>query len=252
MAKEKEAKQLLAAKDRLIVALDVDTAQEAEMLVAQLQDHVGVFKVGMQLFNSEGPEVLKRLHSLGARIFLDLKLHDIPNTVGQASAVLTGHRVYMFNVHTAGGKEMMEAAVRASVETASSLNLPRPLVIGVTVLTSINEEILRNEMGIDRTVEEQVVKWAKLAKESGLNGVVASPREIRVIRETCGNDFVIVTPGVRPAWSAKNDQKRVMTPKEAVEAGASYLVVGRPITAANDPVEAAKRIVAEMEEGLKC
>ncbi len=243
---------MLAAKERLIIALDVDTAEEAELLVSQLHDYVGVFKVGMQLFNSEGPEVLKRIHRLGGRIFLDLKLHDIPNTVAQASSVLTSHGVYMFNVHCAGGKDMMKRAVESSVEEAQNSGISRPLVIGVTVLTSINQEMLTDEVGINRPVEDQVVHWAKLAKEAGLNGVVASPKEIRAIREACGRDFVIITPGVRPEWAAKNDQKRIMTPKEAVEAGASYLVVGRPITAASDPVEAAKRIVAEMEEGLKC
>lgn len=243
---------MISAKDRLIVALDVDTAEEAELLVAQLHDHVGVFKVGMQLFNSEGPEILRRIHRSRGKIFLDLKLHDIPNTVGQASAVLTSHRVCMFNVHVAGGKEMMQRAVEASVQEAQHLGIPRPLLIGVTVLTSIDEEIMRNEMGVEGTVEEQVVKWARLAKEAGLNGVVASPKEIRAIRKACGRDFAIITPGVRPEWAVKNDQKRVMTPKEAVQAGASYLVVGRPITAASNPVEAAKRIVAEMEEGLKC
>lgn len=243
---------MMSAKDRLIVALDVDTMQEAESLVSRLQDHVGVFKVGMQLYNSEGPEVVRRIHQLGGRVFLDLKLHDIPNTVGQASAVLTRHRVFMFNVHTAGGSEMMKSAARSAAKEARESGIPVPLVIGVTVLTSINRAILENEMGVPATVEEQVVRWAKLAQESGLNGVVASPKEITAIRAACGADFVVITPGVRPAWAAVNDQKRVMTPKEAVQAGASYLVVGRPITGQADPVEAAKRIVNEMEEGLSC
>jgi orotidine-5'-phosphate decarboxylase len=243
---------MLPAKERLIVALDVDSVEEALSLVSRLQDHVGVFKVGMQLFNSEGPDVVRRIQNAGGRVFLDLKLHDIPNTVGQASAVLTRQRVFMFNVHTAGGSEMMKKAVDMTRQEAVDSGIPLPLVIGVTVLTSINQDILENEMGVARSVEEQVVRWAQLAKASGLNGVVASPKEIRAIRAACGNDFLIITPGVRPAWAAVNDQKRVMTPKEAVEAGASYLVVGRPITGAADPVEAAKRIVEEMEEGLKC
>lgn len=243
---------MLSAKERLIIALDVDTVDEAEVLVSRLQDHVGVFKVGMQLFNSTGPEILNKIHGMGGKVFLDLKLHDIPNTVGQASAVLTGHGVFMFNVHTTGGAEMMKKAIDSARRKAEETGIPLPLVIGVTVLTSINQEILENEIGIQRSVEEQVVRWARLAKESGLHGVVASPREIRAIREACGPDFVIITPGVRPAWAAVNDQKRVMTPREAVAAGASYLVVGRPITGAADPVEAAKKIVEEMEEGLKC
>lgn len=243
---------MLPAKERLIVALDVDTVEEAMGLVHRLQDHVGVFKVGMQLFNNEGPEVVKKIQAAGGRVFLDLKLHDIPNTVGQASAVLTRQRVFMFNVHTAGGSEMMKKAVEMSRQEAVDFGIPLPLVIGVTVLTSINQVILENEMGVPRSVEEQVVRWAQLAKESGLNGVVASPKEIRAIRAACGNDFLIITPGVRPAWAAVNDQKRVMSPREAVEAGASFLVVGRPITGAANPVEAARRIVDEMEAGLKC
>jgi orotidine-5'-phosphate decarboxylase len=242
----------MSAKDRLIVALDVDTMAEAEHLVGQLHDYVGVFKVGMQLYNSEGPEVLRRIHGLGGRIFLDLKLHDIPNTVGQAGAVLTRHRVFMYNVHTAGGKEMMQRAVDSTVKEAEASGIQRPLVIGVTVLTSINQTILEQEIGINRDIKDQVVKWALLAKEAGLNGVVASPKEITAIREACGRDFVIITPGVRPAWAAVNDQKRVMTPGEAMQAGASYLVVGRPITAAADPVDAAKRILDEMEAGMTC
>lgn len=242
----------MKAKDRLIVALDVDTMAEAEALVDKLHEYVGVFKVGMQLYNSEGPEVLRRLHGLGGRIFLDLKLHDIPNTVGQAGAVLTRHRVFMYNVHTAGGREMMQRAAAATEKEAAALGGQRPLVIGVTVLTSISQEILENEIGINRSVKDQVVKWALLAKAAGLDGVVASPKEITAIREACGPDFVIITPGVRPAWAAVNDQKRVMTPQEAMQAGASYLVVGRPITAAADPVEAAKKILEEMEAGMTC
>jgi len=243
---------MLAAKERLIIALDVDTIEEAELLVSRLQDHVGVFKIGMQLFNNEGPEVVRRVNGLGSKVFLDLKLHDIPNTVGQASAVLTRQKVFMFNVHTAGGSEMMAKAIAGARQEAVESSVPLPLVIGVTVLTSINQAILENEMGIPRTLEAQVVQWAQLAQKSGLNGVVASPKEIAAIRTACGPDFVIVTPGVRPAWADVNDQKRVMTPREAVAAGASYLVVGRPITGAADPVEAARRIVEEMEEGLKC
>ncbi len=243
---------MLSAKDRLIIALDVDTTEEALSLVEKLQDYVGVFKVGMQLYNSEGPEILKKIHSLGGKIFLDLKLHDIPNTVGQAASVLTRHGVFMYNVHTAGGSEMMKKARESADKVSGQNGSIRPLVIGVTVLTSINQSILENEMGVSRSVEEQVVSWARLAKESGLDGVVASPKEIRAIREACGEEFVIITPGVRPEWAAANDQKRVMTPREAIASGASYLVVGRPITAAADPVDAAKRIVSEMEEGLKC
>lgn len=243
---------MLSAKERLIVALDVNTAEEAEKLVSKLKNYVGMFKIGMQLFNSEGPAILRRLNELGGKVFLDLKMHDIPNTVGHASAVLTGHNVFMFNVHAAGGSEMMKKAAQMTEKKAQDLEILKPLVIAVTVLTSINQETLNQEVGVPVSVESQVVHWAKLAQESGLDGVVASPKEIKAIREACGEKFVIVTPGVRPVWAEVNDQKRVMTPEEAVRAGASYLVVGRPITAASDPVEAAQKIVHEMEEGLKC
>lgn len=243
---------MLSARERLMVALDVDTAGEAEILAAQLKEHVGVFKIGMQLYNSEGPEILRRFNRLGAKIFLDLKLHDIPNTVGKASAVLTGHGVFMFNVHAAGGFEMMKKAADLAREKAAALGIERPLLIAVTVLTSINQETLNAEVGIAGSVENQVVHWAELAQKAGLDGVVASPQEIKAIRQACGDDFLIVTPGVRPAWADVNDQKRIMTPGEAIGAGASYLVVGRPITGAGDPVEAAKKIVSEMEAGLSC
>lgn len=238
------------AKDRLIVALDVDTLEEAERLVGLLRNHVGVFKVGMQLYNSVGPQILQRIHNLGGRIFLDLKLHDIPNTVAQAGEVLTRHRVFMYNVHAAGGQQMMIKAVEASAAEAKEMAIAKPVIIAVTVLTSIDQEVLTNEIGIDRNVEDQVVHWSRLAKASGMNGVVASPQEIRAIRQACGEDFLIITPGVRPVWAAPNDQKRIMTPKEAIKAGASYLVVGRPITASHDPLHAVEKILAEMEEGF--
>lgn len=241
---------MLTAKDRLIVALDVDTVEKAENLVEQLKDHVGMFKVGMELYNSVGPDIIKRLHALGGKIFLDLKFHDIPNTVGRAAEVVTAHGVYMFNVHASGGQKMMRAAVEKSSLKSKELDVPNPVIIAVTVLTSVDQATLENEIGIKKPVQEQVVAWAKLAQDSGLNGVVASPLEIKAIREACGENFVIVTPGVRPTWAATNDQKRVMTPKEAVESGATYLVVGRPITANPQPADAAKRILKEMEEGL--
>ncbi|NPV27702.1 MAG: orotidine-5'-phosphate decarboxylase [Firmicutes bacterium] len=239
---------MLSAKDRLIVALDVDSQVEAERLVELLYDQVGMFKVGMQLFNSEGPAILEVVKRLGGRIFADLKFHDIPNTVAQAGKVMTRHGVHMYNVHVAGGREMMEETVKVTRQEAERLGIPRPLVIGVTVLTSISQEQLSREIGIERNLTEQVVAWARLAQEAGLDGVVASPQEIASIRAACGPDFLIVTPGVRPRGTALNDQKRVMTPGEAVKAGASYLVIGRPITGAANPRQAAKDILTEMEE----
>lgn len=241
---------MLTAKERLIVALDVDSVDKAEQLVSQLEDYVGLFKVGMELFNSVGPRILEIIHKKGGKIFLDLKFHDIPNTVGQAAAAVTGHGVYMFNVHAAGGLAMMQAAVQRGNQKAELLKLPKPVTIAVTVLTSIDQITLESEVGIKKDVQDQVVHWAKLTQQAGMDGVVASPKEIAAIRAACGSDFVIITPGVRPTWAATNDQKRVMTPKEAITAGATYLVVGRPITAAADPVAATKKILAEMEEGL--
>lgn len=244
-------KNSISAKDRLIVALDVDTIEEAEKLVEQLADYVGVFKVGMQLFNSNGPEIIERLHAKGGKIFLDLKFHDIPNTVAHAGQAVTRHGVYMYNVHAAGGFQMMKTTVDKTIDVCNKEGLNKPVIIAVTILTSMDQETMNNEVGIKGTVMDTVVRWAKLTKEAGMDGVVASPLEIKAIREACGEDFFIVTPGVRPTWAAANDQKRVMTPKEAIAAGATYLVVGRPITAAENPVEAAKLVLQEIEEGLK-
>lgn len=240
----------LEPKDRLIVALDVDTKEEALKLVEELQEYVGVFKVGMQLYNSEGPEILKEIHAKGGKVFVDLKFHDIPNTVAQAGKVMTRQNVFMYNVHCSGGKEMMQKTVEISTIEAEKLGIKKPLIIGVTVLTSIDSRVLKDEIGAERDVESQVVHYAKLAQEAGINGVVASPKEVKAIKAACGKDFYTVIPGIRPEWAAVNDQKRIMTPKEAIEAGADFIVVGRPITAAGNRIEAAQKILKEIEEGL--
>lgn len=238
----------MQAKDRIVLALDVDNETLALNLVGKLQPHVGLFKVGMQLYNSVGPEIIHKIHGLGGQVFLDLKFHDIPNTVGAVSRVVAGLGCLMFNVHAAGGRKMMESAARAVKEKALQQGIARSHVLGVTVLTSLSQVEVNDELGIPGTVQETVVRWAVLAKDSGLDGVVASPREVAAIREKCGPDFLIVTPGVRPIWADTQDQKRFTTPREAVELGSDYLVVGRPVTAAPDPVEAARRIIAELEE----
>ncbi len=238
----------MEAKDRIVLALDVDTAEEALLLVKKLNKHVGVFKIGMQLYNGIGPDIINRVHDLGGKVFLDLKLHDIPNTVASAARVLTRLNTFMFNIHAAGGREMMKQAVQASQEQADSLGVKRPLLLAVTVLTSISQKELTEDMFINGlTVEELVVKWALMAQESGLGGVVCSPQEIRPIRSSCGPDFKIVTPGIRPLWSAANDQKRITTPRQALDQGADFLVIGRPIVKADDPVAAANRIIEELE-----
>lgn len=238
---------MLSGKERIIVALDVPNAHAAKDLVSLLREEVGMFKVGLELFCSEGPGFVKGLVEDGHKIFLDLKLHDIPNTVAGAIRSLSQLGVFMCNVHALGGYTMMEQAAKTLQESAKEG--ARPLLIGVTILTSMDDEDLR-EVGISTTSDEEVVRLAKLAKGAGLDGVVASPKEVELIRTACGDDFAIVTPGVRPAWASTDDQKRVLTPKEAVSKGATYVVIGRPITKASDPVQAARRIAAEMDEAL--
>lgn len=234
-------------QDKLIVALDVAHIEDAEVLVEKLAPHVGAFKIGMQLFYSEGHRVLAMAAAKGGQVFLDLKLHDIPNTVARACDALVLPGVFMFNVHASGGLEMMRQAAHSTRERAKDLGVPKPILLGVTVLTSIDAAILKS-VNVEVSPQEQVVTLARLAQQAGLDGVVASPQEIRSIRAACGPHFVILTPGIRPAGATANDQKRTATPGEAVRAGADYLVVGRPITAAVDPVEAARTILAEMEE----
>ena len=231
--------------NRILVALDVDSRSRALALADTLRGSVAGYKIGKQLFTAEGPDVVRALTARGDRVFLDLKFHDIPNTVAGAigSAVATG--AWMVNVHASGGSAMMRAAADAARASAERLGTARPLVIGVTVLTSMDEAALA-EVGTSRGLMAQVVHLASLAKAAGLDGVVASPQEIAGIRAACGPDFVIVTPGIRPAGqSGKDDQARTLTPAEAVAAGATYLVVGRPITAAADPRAAADAFAVE-------
>ena len=237
----------LTTRERLVLALDVDNFKKAEQLVGKLSDYVGVFKIGSQLFTAGGAKVVNMINEKGGKVFLDLKFHDIPNTVARAAEVATKLGVYIFNVHTSGGYEMMKAAAEASKKISLALGVRKPLILGVTLLTSINQEILEKEIGIKKRLEEQVVHLAKLAKAAGLDGVVASSWEIKEIREACGEDFVILTPGIRPAGKSSDDQKRVMTPREAIKLGADFLVIGRPIRNAVNPVEAAKEILREME-----
>ncbi|MDF9408031.1 orotidine-5'-phosphate decarboxylase [Pelotomaculum isophthalicicum JI] len=234
-------------KNPLIIALDVDTIEEASVLVDKLSPYAGAFKVGMQLYNYEGPEVIRILKEKNVAIFIDLKLHDIPNTVAGAARVLTRHGVSILNVHAAGGKTMMREAVKAARDEAAKTGIDCPLIVAVTVLTSIDQEVFNNEVGINGSIQERVVLWARMAREAGLDGVVASPHEIAAIRKACGNDFVIITPGVRPAGVIANDQKRIMTPGEAMRQGATYLVVGRPVTASPDPAQAARAILEEIK-----
>lgn len=236
---------MLNAKDKLIVALDFDTQKAAEELVRELHDIVGFFKVGMQLYYSAGPGIIDYIHRYGGKVFLDLKLLDIPNTVAHAARALTRHGVAIINLHASGGKEMMSRAVDTVREEAVKLGIKPPLVVGVTVLTSISQEILNREIGISGSPEETVIRWAKACEDSGLDGVVASGMEAKAIRENTGLP-VIITPGIRPQGDRKDDQKRVLTPRRALEQGATHLVVGRPITKVESPREAATRILEEI------
>lgn len=240
-----------ALSDQIIVALDVPTREEALSIVEELGAKVGAYKIGMQLYNACGPEILQAVKERNGRVFLDLKFHDIPNTVASAARVAANLDVFMFNVHASGGSAMMKAAAKALQEEAAKQGKKRPLLIAVTVLTSMSEEELQDEIGVSRAMAEQVAALAKLTKESGLDGVVASPREIKIIREVCGEDFLIVTPGIRPADAAADDQKRIKTPRDAVADGADYLVIGRPITQAANRSAAVEAIVADMELAIK-
>ena len=238
------------AQEKLIVALDVETADRALALFEELRDVVGMFKIGSQLFTAAGPDIVREIVARGGRVFLDLKFHDIPNTVAAAGVEATRLGVSIFNIHASGGVEMMKRTADAVSETAVRESIERPKVIAVTLLTSMDDKALQ-QIGIGASAKTFVTNMARAASDSGLDGVVASPQEIKLIRETVAQtNFLIVTPGIRAAADAADDQRRTMTATEAVRAGADYLVVGRPITAAVDRVEAARRIVADMTAAL--
>jgi orotidine-5'-phosphate decarboxylase len=237
-------------RERLIVALDIDSLDQARELVRVLAADVGMFKVGKQLFTHAGPQAVRLIQELGGEIFLDLKFHDIPNTVAKAAIEATRMGVKMFNVHASGSLEMMRVTVKEVERVCRQEKRRKPIMLAVTVLTSLNQDDLKR-VGVNGKVADQVVRLALLTKEAGMDGVVASPHEVADIREACGRHFVIVTPGIRPAQSRRDDQQRVMSPQEAVRAGVDYIVVGRPILEADDPVAAARSIVAAMEQASK-
>jgi orotidine-5'-phosphate decarboxylase len=235
-----------AMRERLIVALDLDSLDQAQELVRLLAGDVGMFKIGKQLFTHAGPQAVRLIQELGGEIFLDLKFHDIPNTVAKAAIEATRMGVKMFNVHASGSLEMMRLTVKEVERVCRQEKRRKPIMLAVTVLTSLSQDDLRR-VGVDGNVEDQVVRLALLTKEAGMDGVVASPHEVADIRKACGRRFVIVTPGIRPADASRNDQQRVMTPAEAIRAGVDYIVVGRPILEAKNPLSAARSIVADME-----
>jgi orotidine-5'-phosphate decarboxylase len=231
---------MASARDRLIVALDVSQAAEAQRIVAALGESISTYKVGKQLFTAAGPAVVRELVGAGRKVFLDLKFHDIPSTVAAAVRAASELEVTMLTVHASGGSRMLKAAVEAAGEAKRS-----PLVLAVTVLTSFSDADLK-EVGVPGPARGQVLRLASLAQRAGCGGVVASAREAQVLRRTLGASLTIVTPGVRPAGGPKDDQARVATPSEAIAAGADYIVVGRPITGAPDPAAAARAILEEI------
>lgn len=236
-------------KDRLIVALDTDDGEEIDWLSGTLIEIVPWVKIGFQAFSTLGTEAFPWLSERGHKIFLDLKFHDIPNTVARDVGTMTKHGANMINMHASGGFEMMQAARDSADDAAYEADIPRPTLLGVTVLTSMDETNFQQNFGSERELTKQVVYLAQLAQEAGLDGVVASPLEIEPLRKACGDNFLIVTPGIRPKWAESNDQRRITTPAEAINKGADYIVVGRPIIEADDPLEAAEMILDEMREG---
>jgi len=235
-------------RKRIIVAIDTNDIVVCQRLVDMLGGVIAIFKVGKELFTSCGNEAIRLIHDRGARCFLDLKFHDIPNTVANASQIACRHGVFMFNVHASGGMKMMKAARDAVCGEAEKRGLEKPLILAVTVLTSLGEEELHDELGVSRSLNDQVLHFAHMAKNAGLDGVVASAKEIKLIKEKLGDDFKVVTPGIRPAWYGNQDQTRVVTPQEAFALGADYIVIGRPITASANPLASAQKIIEELEE----
>ncbi len=244
-------KRKLTGKDRLIVALDVSSEAEARALIEELCDEVGVFKCGLELFTSCGTSLFALAREYRVKLFFDAKFHDIPNTVAQASRAAVSQSVDIFNLHATGGSAMMEAAAKATAEAYQDLlkvepTATKPALIAVTILTSMTAQTLSDELNVSLPLEKMVTYLAQLAQKSGLDGVVASAQEASAIRENCGDDFLIITPGIRPSWAEANDQARIVTPRDAIARGADYIVVGRPIVKASDRVAAARKIVEEL------
>ena len=237
--------------DKLIFALDAAGYEDALSWIERLSGHVGMFKVGKELFTSVGPKIVESIKQRGGRVFLDLKFHDIPNTVARAAEAAVGLNVDMFNIHAAGGSRMIRETVDAVADCAEKRGMASPVVLAVTVLTSLNNSDLK-EIGFDLTTNELVLRLAQMAQKAGASGVVASPQDIEALRRERGDDFVIVTPGIRSSLEpVKDDQKRTLSAFEAVSAGADYIVVGRPIRQAKDPLEACRQIIQEIDDGLK-
>lgn len=248
MEKTRDAKNMSPG---VIVALDLDDPGLAVDLVRRLVDITPLFKVGLELFCLAGPEVVTRIRDAGAEVFLDLKFHDIPNTVAKAVRSVVRLGPSMLTVHAGGGREMLSVAVMEARNAAEELGVRPPSLLGVTLLTSIDQDMLSRELGVSRTVEQHVAECAGVCLSSGLHGVIASPREVRAVRDVAGPGFLIVTPGVRPAGQGAGDQRRVATPGDAILAGADFVVVGRPITQAPDPRGACLNIYEEIRDAYQ-
>jgi len=239
-------KERISAGDKLILALDVPEYSHALELITMFEDYIKIFKVGLELFIAAGPKIIEDINKKGKKVFLDLKFHDIPNTVSKAALVAARLGLHMFNVHTSGGLEMMKRCRDNVIETCLKENIARPKMLGVTVLTSLSREVLKNETGVHYSLNTHVRNLSNLAFKAGLDGVIASPKEAAMIRKHFGKEFIIVTPGIRPSWTPPDDQKRTATPKEAVRAGSDYLVMGRGILQQDDPLKAAELIALEI------
>ena len=239
-------------KDRLIIALDSSDEQQVIGIVDKLADRVGYFKIGLELFTAYGPSIIKKIKDKGCKIFFDGKFLDIPNTVSHAVSNMVRHKVDMLNVYLSGGKNMLLEARKSLLETAQKENIKPPKLLGVTVLTSITNEVLQDDLKIQAQLEEYVLHLAQFAVKINLDGIICSPNEAKIIKGAAveNKDFLIVTPGVRPVWAETNDQKRIATPKEAVLNGATHIVVGRPVTGSKDPLDAVKKILDELEEAV--
>lgn len=237
-------------KERIILALDVDTIEDVEKYVTLLKDYVGFFKVGLQLFTSCGFDAVKKVKELGGNVFFDGKFHDIPNTVSKASVNLLKHGVTFFDIHISGGSKMLCNTVELVKQTAKSNNMPTPTILGVTLLSSFGQRTLTEELNVKMNIDEYVEYLAKIAKDSGIDGVMASASEAKRIRQEFGDDFIILCPAIRPTWSVVNDQVRVVTPTDAIKAGVDFMVIGRPVISADDPVAAIKLIIDEIEGNL--
>ncbi len=244
-------KKKISAKDKLILSLDVIDVDKLTRIIRDLKDYVSIFKIGMCLYTSVGPRIIDIIQGEGGTVYFDGKFNDIPNTVARASEALIDKGVNFFSIHTTGGSKMIKTCVEASKKRAQELSMPEPRILGVTILTSLGQKTVNEEIGIPGHVCDYTLRLTRLAKDSGLSGVVISGCEAKEVRKRVNNNFIILTPAIRPTWAQINDQLRVLTPREAIEAGSDYLVVGRPITMAKDHISAIKLVVDEIEEAIE-